>query len=392
MSKANNSPDLTKRHLDNLNTKRMARGITLFSPNIDNIKNSLSMANNDIDGLANFDCVKSVYKHNPNTLMCFTNGEDSSQRAEATSFIAFLPLTQLGTEALLNGQLDTANPELKFVSKQNECPASIYVWCMHLTPKTTGGIALAMERIQIPSMKDAPLYCIPANEKARKFFLDFSFVEGVTEYGHYRPELMKYDRQYQAVAKNAEDLPLYAGQQDSSRGHELSVSVVHDSNEFQRVLSIRSATYIAEQNCPFDEEFDGNDFACTHLLATVDGEPAGCIRMRFFAGFTKVERLAVIPRFRKTRIADRLIRTAIELGKKKGYQYFYGHAEPRVMKLWQRHGFVPRTAGSTFSFSGRDFVEGDAVLDLVNDPISLSTSPEVINRPEGLWHKTGILG
>ena len=39
---------------------------------------------------------------------------------------------------------------------------------------------------------------------------------------------------------------------------------------------MRSAVYIGEQECPYEEEFDGNDLAATHLIGYVGNEPAGC--------------------------------------------------------------------------------------------------------------------
>ena len=58
-------------------------------------------------------------------------------------------------------------------------------------------------------------------------------------------------------------------------------------------IAIRGAIYMAEQRCPFEEEFDGNDFSATHLICHKNGEPVGCMRIRYFAGFAKLERLAV---------------------------------------------------------------------------------------------------
>ncbi len=48
------------------------------------------------------------------------------------------------------------------------------------------------------------------------------------------------------------------------------ITVAREISEVMKAAAIRSAVYIGEQNCPYDEEFDGNDFAATHLLAYVD--------------------------------------------------------------------------------------------------------------------------
>ncbi|MGA7383676.1 MAG: hypothetical protein WBW81_02940 [Methylocella sp.] len=55
------------------------------------------------------------------------------------------------------------------------------------------------------------------------------------------------------------------------------------------VHAIRAAVYIAEQACPFAEESDGNDCCATHLIGFIGEEPAGCIRLRYFHDFVKLE-------------------------------------------------------------------------------------------------------
>src|SRR3954454_23156574 len=101
-----------------------------------------------------------------------------------------------------------------------------------------------------------------------------------------------------------------------------------------RVMSIRSAVYIAEQLCPYNEEFDGNDFSATHLIGYVGNEPAACLRVRYFADFAKIERLAVRKEYRKSRLPFQLVRAAIELCRVKGYRRLYGHAQKRLANFW----------------------------------------------------------
>src|SRR5207237_2982964 len=86
---------------------------------------------------------------------------------------------------------------------------------------------------------------------------------------------------------------IYDDYLDFDDDDDVSITVVHSIEDFMRVVSVRSATYVAEQHCPYDEEFDGNDFSASHLLSYVGKEPVGCLRIRYFAGFAKLERLAV---------------------------------------------------------------------------------------------------
>jgi len=73
----------------------------------------------------------------------------------------------------------------------------------------------------------------------------------------------------------------------------VTVRIARDPNDLMLVTAIRSAVYLAEQDCPIEEEFDGNDLVAAHFIGFVGKEPAGCLRVRFFGEFAKVERLAV---------------------------------------------------------------------------------------------------
>src|SRR3984893_6510644 len=58
------------------------------------------------------------------------------------------------------------------------------------------------------------------------------------------------------------------------------VRIARSFDDLLMVYSVRSAVYIAEQECPFAEEFDGNDHCATHFIGFIKGAPAGCIRAR----------------------------------------------------------------------------------------------------------------
>src|ERR1700730_18055582 len=90
------------------------------------------------------------------------------------------------------------------------------------------------------------------------------------------------------------------------------VRIARSFDDLFMVYAGRSAVYIAEQECPFAEEFDGNDNCARDVIELVKGEPAGCIRIRFFYDFAKIERLAVLKRFRQSMLASDLVLAGID--------------------------------------------------------------------------------
>jgi predicted GNAT family N-acyltransferase len=172
---------------------------------------------------------------------------------------------------------------------------------------------------------------------------------------------------------------------------EIEVRVAHSLSDLMAVVAIRASVYMSEQLCPYNEEFDGNDFCSAHLIAYVGKEPAGCIRARFFGDFCKLERLAVRAEYRKTRLAFRIVRAGIELARKKGFRRVYGHVHERVLNFWAYFGAKPLGPNRTLSFSDLTYTEMVIELDPHDDPITIDSDPYVIIRPEGEWHAKGVL-
>ncbi|OYW87075.1 MAG: hypothetical protein B7Z20_05950 [Sphingobium sp. 32-64-5] len=171
----------------------------------------------------------------------------------------------------------------------------------------------------------------------------------------------------------------------------ITVRIARTMEDMMKCFSVRAATYMAEQECPFDEEFDGNDFCATHFIGEIDGEPAGCIRVRYFATFVKLERLAVRQEFRASRLSFRLVREALSYCRRKGYSRAYGHSRTDLTRFWGLFGFRPIAGRPSFIFSDVEYVELEAGLPEAEDTIAIGQDPYVLIRPEGDWDRPGPL-
>lgn len=172
---------------------------------------------------------------------------------------------------------------------------------------------------------------------------------------------------------------------------ELTARVAATPDDIARVFALRAAVFMTEQSCPYDEEFDGNDYCSTHLLGFVNGEPAAVLRLRFFAEFAHLGRLAVMPKFRRTLIPKVLIEKAIEICRRKGYRTLYGQSQKRLVTFWAKFGFKPMRKNAKLVFSDHEYVEIEAELPPHSDAITTASDPYVIIRPEGEWDKPGVL-
>ncbi len=171
------------------------------------------------------------------------------------------------------------------------------------------------------------------------------------------------------------------------------VRVARTLDDLMQVVALRSLVYMGEQNCPYREEFDGNDFAgSTHLLLHIGGEPAGVVRVRWFADFAKVERVSVRREHRGGDAVLVLVRAAFDLARRKGYRKILGHAQVRLAAHWERHFEAhPRLHRDRFAFSDHEYVEVEVDLEPDPDAIGMDTDPMILLRPEGAWDRPGVL-
>ena len=174
-------------------------------------------------------------------------------------------------------------------------------------------------------------------------------------------------------------------------GHELRVEMVRDLKDYMKVVAIRSSVFLAEQDCPYDEEFDHNDLSASHLIAYLRNEPVATLRIRWFASFAKIERVCVMKHVRGGALVKLMIETAVEMIGRKGYRHVLGYIQKRLVPFWKQLGFHPRDGRDCFRFSDYEYVECFRELAARNDAISIDSDPYVVMRPEGEWDRASVL-
>lgn len=164
----------------------------------------------------------------------------------------------------------------------------------------------------------------------------------------------------------------------------VTTKVAHTIEEMMQAFAVRAAVFLSESAYPYTEEFDGNDFTATHFLGYVGGEPASTCRVRYFADFAKLERVAVRQEFRNTRVGIQMIEFALDFCRQKGYRKLHGHCEEHMLPLWEAFGFEPIDE-SRFILQGHEYIEIECALEPHPDPIEIGKDPMQFIRPEGVW-------
>lgn len=173
---------------------------------------------------------------------------------------------------------------------------------------------------------------------------------------------------------------------------DIDVRVVRTLDDLQKVSVLRAVTYMAEQSCPYDEEFDGNDLCALHLLAFEGREPVGTLRIRFFNDFCKIERVCIDPRRRGGAILIHLMANAFEIAARKGYRRMIAHMQTRLEQMWS-HVMTCRVLDreKPFEFSGYSYLTLEIPLPDHPRAIRFNSDPFLLLRPEGDWDAKGVL-
>lgn len=122
------------------------------------------------------------------------------------------------------------------------------------------------------------------------------------------------------------------------------IKIAQTPEEISAAMELRREVFVNEQKVPEDKEFDNNDFVgCTHLYATDGKQTIGCLRLRFFNGFAKLERLCCKKEYRKTALASQLIESAFSFCEFNGYDKIVSYCDTELVPYWKKLGFTMRT-------------------------------------------------
>jgi predicted GNAT family N-acyltransferase len=367
----------------------------------------MDRARQAIPMLTSAEVVKRVTSYNPDCFWAIAHRDRFDVNAPAgEGYVAFLPLTKQGLRQLLDGTLDRRNPPLSLISAQHEKPAGIYVWHVYAPGNLAAGAPLVMQKLWGPLCHDVDVYSWSINGEAVRFVEHMGFRLAPRIAGSTAPQfhLFHAKPRHQETPLRAVPDPRVSGQRvhkplmvqphvqnPPSSQPQISVQVARTMEDFMRAAVIRGAVFIGEQKCPYDEEFDGNDFTATHLIGYVGNEPAGSLRIRYFSDFAKLERVAVRREFRSSGLARRLVEAGIEFCRTKGYTKLCTHAQKRLTGFWGKCGFTASKRARELVFSDFDYVEMTYDMTPAAKPVSVETDPYVVIRPEGNWQEPGIL-
>lgn len=317
--------------------------------------------------------VRRIWERNPDVFRVVRK----SPQASASGLVALLPLNAAGAEAIATGLFEGARPDPELITTLGEVPHALYFWLVFAPGKLANMLAAIAHVLRDFSSSGCAIFSRAVDARSVRLHRTIGF-RTAREFFPGAPEwlLVTFPERVPPPRKPT---------------RQIDVSLVRSFEDMARVFAVRSSTYLAEQFCLYDEEFDGNDFCASQFLGTVDGDPAGCIRLRYFGGFAKLERLAVRKEYRRTPLAFDLVRASLRHSRRKNFTQVYGHSRRDLLPFWGRFGFRPIEGRPVFRFANLEYIEVAASLEEDPEAIRFGVDPMVAIRPEGAWDRPGPL-
>ncbi len=134
----------------------------------------------------------------------------------------------------------------------------------------------------------------------------------------------------------------------------ISVHKITNQQELDKAFKIREEVFVHEQQVTPEEEYDEYEDTSVHFIANdADGNPCGTARWRRTERGIKLERFAVLQKFRGTGIGSLLVKKVLEdiqqnMPASEGIVYM--HAQTHAIAFYEQFGF--RCRGDEFDECG----------------------------------------
>ena len=131
----------------------------------------------------------------------------------------------------------------------------------------------------------------------------------------------------------------------------LFVKEAETQKQIADALKVRRTVFVEEQKIPEEVELDGRDSEAEHVLAYFDNDPIGCARIRHADKGIRIERMAVLEKYRGHGFGRFLLNYTIALIRRRyPKEMIYVHSQKDVEEFYKKAGFV--TKGKVFHEAG----------------------------------------
>lgn len=126
------------------------------------------------------------------------------------------------------------------------------------------------------------------------------------------------------------------------------LEVAHWETDQEVLRHVRDKVFVQEQQVPVEEEWDGEDPRCTHVVVRdLQHRPIGTGRL---APDGKLGRMAVLPNWRRRRVGSAILQALLDLAHDAGMREVWCHAQSSARRFYEHFGFAAE--GEEFAEAG----------------------------------------
>ncbi len=124
----------------------------------------------------------------------------------------------------------------------------------------------------------------------------------------------------------------------------IEIKQILSKEELEQVFAIRRQVFSIEQNVSKEIEMDNFDDVAVHILAYIKGKPVGTARWRFTEEGAKIERFAVLKKYRHKGVGEELVKYTLD--KLNEIEIIFLNAQESIIKFYEKFGF--KVVGNRF--------------------------------------------
>jgi predicted GNAT family N-acyltransferase len=136
---------------------------------------------------------------------------------------------------------------------------------------------------------------------------------------------------------------------------ELTIRLVQNTSEYQRVISLRKTVFVREQKVPLAMEIDEFEKDSQHVIVLLRNKPIGCARLRTVNGSIKLERLCILKKYRGFGYGKEILQWMIDFALLQHPKNVYMHAQAYLIEFYKKFNFEPY--GNIFDEAGIQHIE-----------------------------------
>lgn len=119
----------------------------------------------------------------------------------------------------------------------------------------------------------------------------------------------------------------------------MKIKLITTKQELEKAFEIRKKVFVEEQKVSIEEEFDKYETSCEHILAFNTNQAIATARLRVVDNIAKLERICVLPLYRKEGIGKKLIKALEEIALNKQLKKAKLHAQTKAQSFYEKLGY-----------------------------------------------------